>query len=278
MTAAMTFDDLRERIIAEHTGLSRQLQQIAAFALDNPNDIALETVAVISDRIGVQPSSLIRFAKAFDFSGFSDMQKVFRARLMINTPDYKERIRSINDAAIANGNGDVAPLLREYVEGGVAALRHLLENVNRDRFNQAVAILAGAETVHLAALRRAFPVVTYLAYALSQMGKRNVLLDGAGGMFFEQARNIRDGDALVAVSFKTYSPDVVELVQASKARGIPVLAITDSPLSPLVHHADVCLEVEEVHVHAFRSLSATMTLALALVVGLGHEIEGADHE
>ena len=273
MNEDITYDELHKRIVDRHTELSRQLQRIAAFAVDYPNDMALETVAVIAERLDVQPSSLIRFAKAFDFSGFSEMQKVFRKRLIDGTPDYKERIRSINDAAVSNGDGLTVPLLRVHAEGSIAALQHLVENVDRDCFDRAVEILATADTVHLAAQRRSFPVAAYLAYAMSQMGKRNVLLDGAGGMFFQQTRSIRAGDALVAVSFRTYSSEVVELVKSAEARDIPVLAITDSPLSPLVPHAAVCLEVEEVQVHSFRSLSATMTLALALVVGLGRVIQ-----
>ena len=273
MNEDITYDELHKRIVDRHTELSRQLQRIAAFAVDYPNDMALETVAVIAERLDVQPSSLIRFAKAFDFSGFSEMQKVFRKRLIDGTPDYKERIRSINDAAVSNGDGPTVPLLRVHAEGSIAALRHLVENVDRKCFDRAVEILAIADTVHLAAQRRSFPVAAYLAYAMSQMGKRNVLLDGAGGMFFQQTRSIRAGDALVAVSFRTYSSEVVELVKSAEARDIPVLAITDSPLSPLVPHAAVCLEVEEVQVHSFRSLSATMTLALALVVGLGRVIQ-----
>ena len=273
MNEDITYDELHRRIVDRHAELSRQLQRIAAFAVENPNDMALETVAGIAERLGVQPSSLIRFAKAFAFSGFSEMQKVFRQRLIDGTPDYKERIRSIDDAEVTKDHGAAVPLLSAYAEGSIAALHHLVENVDRDRFDRAVEILAAADTVHLAAQRRSFPVAAYLAYAMSQMGKRNVLLDGAGGMFFQQTRSIRAGDALVAISFRTYSPDVVELVKSANVRNIPVLAVTDSPLSPLVSDAAVCLEVEEVQVHSFRSLSATMTLALALVVGLGREIE-----
>ena len=273
MKEDITYDELQKRIVDGHAELSRQLQRIAAFAVENPNDMALETVAVIAERLAVQPSSLVRFAKAFEFSGFSEMQKVFRQRLIDGTPDYKERIRSISDAEVRTDNGAAVPLLSAYAKGSIAALHQLVENVDRDRFERAVEILVGADTVHLAAQRRSFPVAAYLAYALSQMGKRNVLLDGAGGMFFQQTRSIRAGDALVAISFRTYSSDVVELVESANALDVPVLAITDSPLSPLVPHATVCLQVEEVEVHSFRSLSATMTLALAIVIGLGRAIE-----
>jgi DNA-binding MurR/RpiR family transcriptional regulator len=57
--------------------LSKCLKQIASYALDNPSEMALETIASVAPRAGVQPSSLIRFAKVFGFSGGSEMQRVF---------------------------------------------------------------------------------------------------------------------------------------------------------------------------------------------------------
>jgi DNA-binding MurR/RpiR family transcriptional regulator len=46
-----------------------------------------------------------------------------------------------------------------------------------------------------------------------------------------------------------------------------VVAITDSAFSPLVTSADVWIEVAEADFGAFRSLSASFALAMALAVG-----------
>jgi DNA-binding MurR/RpiR family transcriptional regulator len=54
---------------------------------------------------------------------------------------------------------------------------------------------------------------------------------------------------------------------------VPVVAITDGPLSPPVRFASVSFEVVEAEVRAFRSLSASMCLALALAVSFGHRLE-----
>jgi len=66
---------------------------------------------------------------------------------------------------------------------------------------------------------------------------------------------------------------VVELVERCHAHGTPVIAITDSPLSPLIRHARVSLSVTEAEVESFRSLSASMCLALTLVVALGERLD-----
>ena len=58
-----------------------------------------------------------------------------------------------------------------------------------------------------------------------------------------------------------------ELAAAAARRNISVVAITDSTFSPLVSSANVWLEVAELDFGAFRSLSASFALAMALVVG-----------
>ena len=62
-----TSEELRAAILDSYEDLSKRLQQIARYVLDEPNAVALETLAVIGERAGVQPSAIVRFAKAIGF-------------------------------------------------------------------------------------------------------------------------------------------------------------------------------------------------------------------
>lgn len=265
-----TFDDLQRAIVSGFPKFSKRLQQIAGYALDNPSDLALETIATVAQRAGVQPSSLIRFGKVLGFSGYSEMQRVFRRRLTASMPDYTERLRSLG----GEYPKDTGSLLDEFVQADIVGLRSLLQQRQTGELvERAFHLIASAEIVYLVAHRRSFPVTCYLSYAMSQLNVRNVLVDGVGGMFFQQASHATARDVVVAVSTKTYSPDVVQVVRDAAVKGVPVIAITDSPLSPLVEHAKVSLEVQQPSVHLFRSLAVQMTLAITLVVGLGRLLE-----
>ena len=77
-----TYEALEETIAARYPSLSPQLQRISRFALEYPNEVALETVANLAGRAAVQPSSMVRFAQALGYDGFSDMQQVFRSHLV----------------------------------------------------------------------------------------------------------------------------------------------------------------------------------------------------
>ena len=270
-----TYDQLEKAIIEQFPSLSKRLQQIASHALDNPSELALETSAAVSQRAGVQPSSLIRFAKVFGFSGYSDMQRVFRLRLTDAMPDYKERLKSLNgNEAQGEEAKDVNALLEQFVEADVVGLRRLQQNKRLGTLlDQSFRLITDSETVYVVAHRRSFPIACYLAYALSQMNVRNVLVDGVGGMFMQQVGHATSRDVIIAISSKAYSPDVAQVVRDAKQRGVKVIAMTDSPLSPLAEHADVSLEVQQAAVGLFRSLAVTMTLAVTLIVGLGRAVE-----
>ena len=264
-----TYDDLRRALSTRHRTLSARLRQIAEYALENPNVIALETIAVIAQRAGVQPSSLIRFAQAFGYDGFSEMQRVFRGRLMDAEPGYVERIRALGSADRVQDFSSPIAALRSFAHAAQQSLEHLAVATPEDRLNRAVEVLDRADVIHVAAQRRSFPVAAYLSYAFGQLGRRCHLLDSIGGTLAQQAAAIRPRDALVAVSFRSYAAETVGIARTAHAGGVPIVGITDGPLSPLVAISTVCFEVEESEVGSFRSLSASMCLALSLVVGLG---------
>src|SRR4030095_15700280 len=125
-----TADELRAAILARYDSLSKRLKQVARYVLDEPNELALETLAVIAERCGVQPSAIVRFAQAFGFSGASQMQRLFRDGLLSanNAIGYGERVRRFSESVSRTAAGD--GLLSEFVEGNILALQNLSETVS----------------------------------------------------------------------------------------------------------------------------------------------------
>ena len=270
----MDYEHLRNELVEGYSNLSGRLQQITRYAMSHPNDMALETIAVIAKRTEVPPSSLIRFAKSFGFSGFSEMQKVFQQGLVGRMSQYQKRVQNLN-LEISRKEDGIPSNLNYFIQGGIQALQSLRKTVTDENIEKAASIMGKSDVVHIAAQRRSFPIGTYLTYALSHLGVPNMLLDSVGGMFAEQGKTIRKRDVLLAISFSPYANEVLNLAGNVQERGIPVIVISDSILSPLGLFSDVCLEVEETEVFGFRGvvLSALMCLSLSLVVELGNQME-----
>jgi DNA-binding MurR/RpiR family transcriptional regulator len=276
MPGARSFEQLKGDLARTYPGLSPQLQAIATYALEHPHDMALQTVVRLAKGAGVQPSAMVRFAQALGYGGFSDLQSVFRTRLVErsnNSPglrNYRERIEAFR--AVHPKSGPIA-VLNQFIGDGIASLEQLHEHVSGADLQAAVKLLAAAQTIYVLGQRRSFPVSYYLSYALTQLELRAPLLDAVGGMLKEPARLIGARDALLVVSFRNYTPEVVEVAQSCRARKVPVVAITDNALSPLARAASVCFQIEEQTSRPFRMLVAPMCLAQALVVALGEHLE-----
>jgi len=272
MDPIANYEQLESRITQAYPGMSKQLQRIARFALERPDELALGTVAAVAEATEVQPSAMIRFANAVGYGGFSEMQQVFRSHLVQRSSSYRERIDAMRRKQGNGAERAPASVLHQIALDATAELAQLEDKVAPADLQAAVKLIAKAPRIHVLAQRRAFPVAGYLAYALSQLELRTHLLDGAGGMLHESLRAIAPGEVLLVASFRNYSPEVLEAARIATERGNPVIAITDGPLSPLKATSKVCFELADDSSKPFRSLVAPLCLAQALVVGTGHQL------
>ena len=275
----MTEDDTRDfaefsaRLAERAEQLPKRLRQVAQFAREHPDEIALGTAASVAENAGVQASTLVRFAKTLGYAGFSDLQQVFLARLKKRFPDYRQRVallRAGPDAESLSG-----PLLNGFADAATLSVERLRNSIDLALVDEAIELLAGADIIHLVAARRLFPVTAYLAYAFCNLGQRCALLDHIGQLGREQIGLAGPKDVVLAVSYAPYAPATIDLATLAAQRGNAIIAITDSPSSPLARLSTIRLDVEEADHGAFRSLAATFALAMTLAVGTA-ERKGRD--
>jgi DNA-binding MurR/RpiR family transcriptional regulator len=272
--APSTAEELRQVILERYDGFSKRLKQIAQYVLDHPNDLALETLAVIAERSGAQQSAIVRFAKAVGFTGASPMQRVLRDSLLAShaTLGYNERVRRFS-STVADKEADSGDLLAEFTEGDILALQNLRATIKRSEMSRAVKLMAQSQTLYVIGMRRSFPVASYLAYSCLRIGKRTVLVDGVGGLVAQQLQGVTAKDVLIAISYNPYAEETVTAAQTAVAAGAKVLAISDSAVSPIAKVATQVLQVRESEVRSFRSLTTSICLAEALVIGFAFESE-----
>jgi DNA-binding MurR/RpiR family transcriptional regulator len=273
-TAPESFEALVRVIHEDYARFSPTYQQIAEFLTQNPNEIGVYSVNALAERCGVHASSLVRFAQLLGYRGFRDLQGVFQRRLMTAAPGFEARAERLRAELGAAGAAGPRGLLRDVVVRDIAALEGLLADVTDAALERAVEALAAARTVYLIGQLRSEPIVGLLRYVLTMLGRRAVLLDPAGGLATHMARVIGPEDALIAVSFRFYATEVVDVTAAVAARGAPIVAITDSTLSPLAKHAAALFAIPEREYTFARSLAAPMCLAQGLMLGLAARLNG----
>lgn len=268
-----TSEQLLAEISREFSTLSRQLKAIANYVETHREHLGIEGIQQVANACDVQPSAVVRFAKHFGFSGFTEMQKLFRAAIsqqIAPARNYQDRIQDVIREGGALASTDI---VHQFLAGSIAGMQQLQTDLVADRVELAVDLLARADSVWLIGMRRSFPVAAYLEYAMQQTGKRALLLSGVGGMQEVQLRSLRKDDVMLAISFAPYAQETLDAAQIAQARGARLIAITDSRMSPLAQVAEVVLTVQENSPLGFRSLTNTLGLAQGLFIALAYRLE-----
>lgn len=272
-------DALLARVAADYDALPPKLASVARYVERHRGSLMVDRVTEVAERCGVQPSAVVRFAQRFGFSGFSELQALFREQwTQRTTPQatYQQRIRRL----VAEKRGALTPgaVAREFVAASVAGLDELARDFDDAAFESAVSLLERAQHIYVVGVRRSYPVAAYITYALQHIDKRVQLIDGTGGMVMEQVRSIGNRDAIVAISFTPYGKETLACVRHAHRRGAKAIVLTDSRMSPLARVADTLLVVPEGSAFAFRSLTNTLCLGQALFVALAYRLESRIEE
>ncbi|HEY1996262.1 MurR/RpiR family transcriptional regulator [Paraburkholderia sp.] len=267
-------DDLMQRIAENYESLPRQLKSVATYIEQHRSSVMVDRTSDIAASCGVHPSAVVRFAQRFGFSGFSDLQAVFRQAYTgqgTSSPSYQQRIRKlIDEKPGALSGGSVA---REFIAACRGGLDELEGGLDDAQFDAAVKMLQQADNIYVIGVRRSFPVASYIVYALQHTPKRVHLVSGFGGMYREQIRSVKKGDVVIAISFAPYGKETQYCLRVAHHHQAKTLVITDSQLSPLSRYASTQLYVKEGSAFAFRSLTSTICLCQALFIALAYKLE-----
>lgn len=254
--------ELLEKLDASTDSFPKRLKQCADFTRRHLHLIAVSTVSDMAQACEVAPSVYMRFCQALGFSGYSELQALFRARYTELRPDYEMRLESLRK----EGALGTSRLLADFTESGHKSLLSLGNTIVHDASDRVVRAMSEARVIHLVGLRRAFSVVSNMAYILDQLGIPAALHFGAG--MLSSGRSILEGDVLFAVTYAPFSEETVRLARQIAERGVPVFGLTDSDQCPLADFASDLLLAREDEVGGFRAPNASITLTTALAVAV----------
>ncbi|TKI18879.1 MurR/RpiR family transcriptional regulator, partial [Bacillus pumilus] len=147
-------DELMQRVAEAYDSLPRQLKSVASYLEQHRSSVMVDRTSDIATSCGVHPSAVVRFAQRFGFSGFSDLQEVFKQAYAGQNPSgqtYKQRIRKLIDEKPGRlSGGNVA---REFVAACRNGLDELEATLDDEQFEAAVSMLQHAENIYVIGVR-----------------------------------------------------------------------------------------------------------------------------
>jgi DNA-binding MurR/RpiR family transcriptional regulator len=253
---------LQADLLAAFDRIPKQLQSAARWTLDHPEDVALLTVREQAKRAGVVPATMTRLAQRLGFDGFDAVRDLYAENLRRRASSvFSPKAEALVARRKATGE---ASLAHDLVDTLVHQLAGLAGPAALGRLAAAVEVLAKARRVFVLGARSCYPVAFHFAYVFGLAGGAVHLLDGPGGTGSDALRAGRKGDALLAISVRPYTRTTVEITRYAARRGLAVVALTDSAVSPLARAASAAIVVPTESPSFFH----TVTPAFAVVEAL----------
>ena len=169
------------------------------------------------------------------------------------------------------GDGDV---LEKVLNTNVDNIRHTLDSISRVAFHDAVDAIVKAKNIYIIGVRSSAMLANFLSYSLQMIFDNVRLIDTtAGSELFQQMMSIGDGDVMIAISFPRYSKRVIKAVEFARRAGADVIALTDSPDSPIASSAQQVLIAQSDMASYVDSLVAPLSLLNAIIVAVSRARE-----
>jgi len=251
---AAPFHSIEQR----YESLSPELQRAARWVRDNPREVGLRSMRECARRAEVAPATMTRLAQALGLDGFEALREPVRAQLAAGD-DFAARAQALQRVH-AESDDWLARLVGEQ-RANLAAI--VTAELRADLEAAARAMLA-APRVWFLGLRVCHGVAMDVCYRHQLLAGNSMLVSGAAATLADQLDQIERRDILVAISMAPYTRETVLAVQETAARGVRVLALTDSALSPIARPAWKKLVFRTRSSSFFHSLVGAMALCEAL--------------
>lgn len=215
--------------------LPAELQRAAHWVLANPAEVGLWSMRRQAQAVGVSPATMLRLARAAGHDSYEAFRAPFQRALAGAADDsLRERAARLQASHAQQAGGQGQDALTQWQ---TAALASVWQANDATAFDAAVDTLLQARQVGFLGTRSAFGVAFQMRYAYHLLRRNGILIDGLGGAAAEDADSLQAGDALVVVSQAPYPTATVHLTRQIAARGVAVLALTDSDASPVARVA-----------------------------------------
>ncbi|AEX05837.1 MULTISPECIES: MurR/RpiR family transcriptional regulator [Klebsiella] len=253
--------NLRENIVSQFSLLSPELQRAAEFSLQNANQLVVQSMRAFAAEAGVKPATLLRLAQRLGYNGWRELKSAFIDDLGLGNDTYVSKAEKL----IAKGT---QPALYEEVFLAHQANLAFTQAENQHAMQQAVTLLDEAKQVYICGFRASFPIAWSLFYVYRLFNRQVSLIDGLASNIEVFTREINAEDCLLLTSFSPYSRESLDVLNAARQARARIIAITDSPVSPLAQAADCTLLFSLSSPSFFPSIVSGMGVAECLLAML----------
>jgi DNA-binding MurR/RpiR family transcriptional regulator len=267
MDPIMTKGEFLSRIREGTLNFSSKNMTLANFVVQNYQRVAFMTARQLAQGCGVSESTVMRFVTSLGYTGYPDFLRTLQGivnyeltaveRLEI-TPQGKDekgrlRRRRRNER-----------LVRKTILKEIENLKRLHDQLSEEEFDRAVEEIVKAKQVIMLGFRVSASLAIYFEYLLKKVKERVSVITQGGSMVYDQIGSLEKDSLIIAICFRRYPSELIDILRYCKSRGLRIFAITDSMVSPIAAMADLIQVVE----YTGESFVDTFAAPICLINGL----------
>jgi DNA-binding MurR/RpiR family transcriptional regulator len=253
---------LEERISTVVNRLSPKQKSLARFVLDNKYFMSFAPAQQAALKTNTSPATVVRFAQAIGYQGFTAMQEALRAEL----PSYMTAVERMQKRLEDSPDGAEDP--HQMFATDIRNIQRTASKLSKHDLDRAGEEILKADLIYVVGSGLSTGSAQFLTHSLRVIGfEVRPVLDAGLSMALDLA-HIRPGSLLIAIGLWRYVRTTVKAISVAHLAGIPTIAITDSIISPLADQADIVFEVDTDSSGPNLSPTAVISLINTLVANL----------
>ena len=246
--------------------LSKSHRKTADYVLGNPFRAVTMTIDELSEAAGISVATANRFAHALGFDGYAS----FRAALVSDFATTLAPVEKLREQVQRTATS--AEIMAAAFDSDIANIEATRRMLTPEHCEQAVDMILSAQRIFITGFGASAYLSGLMAHTLEPYVRTvsSVAMAGGPSQAARQFFKLDSDDLVIAMVFPRYAADTVWLTQRAVEKGARVIALTDTPGSPLVPLADVALYAQTDGRLAPTSDAAALILIQALCDAVAH--------
>ncbi|MEG1824590.1 MAG: MurR/RpiR family transcriptional regulator [Cloacibacillus sp.] len=221
---------ISEKIIEAAPNLTKKQTFIGKFICDNIYEVALLNAPQIAKKAHVSEATLTRFVYAIGYSSFS----AFQLDLRIQTQEATQTSAFRQISCVGSDEHVVHRILTLEKD----LIDETMLSIDPQIFDQCVDRLIQADTVVLVGGPTQGYLVQYLADYLTIFRERVFVVKQRDMAFYGAMEFLCEKSVALVFTYPRYPKETLKIASTLHTQGIPIIAVTDSQMSPIVQHAN----------------------------------------
>ncbi len=224
-----------ERLAEELPELTPEARKAATYVLENPLDVGVSTVREMAEAANVKPNTLVRMARQVGFEGYEDFRVPFRDAIRRGAADFPDRARWLQGI---RKTGDLGGLYADMVQDVLRNVEDTFAGITTDALEAAADAIWNSRNVYVLGVGVHNSNVRNFTYLASTGMTEIHAIPKPGSTPVDDLAWADEEDVLIAITCKPYRAEVVEAVEIAREQGLKIVALSDSPASPILRVAD----------------------------------------